>query len=92
MTFNGSSISTDMDVYILALGSSSIRQAQDAITSCESCNKNAELPFDWILDEVTGHDGSSTDYFLTEPVRCPRCRSLIVEKTLVETDGGVFSL
>jgi hypothetical protein len=81
-----------MDVYILALGATTIRRAQDAITSCESCNKEAELPFDWILDEVTGRDGSTTDYFLTESVRCPRCGSVVIEKTLVEADGGVFSL
>ena len=81
-----------MNIHILALGDNTIRRAQDAISSCESCNQGAELPFDWILDEVTGRDGSNTDYFLTEPARCPRCGSSIVEKTLVEADGGVFSL
>ena len=81
-----------MNIYILALGANTIRRAQGAISSCESCNQDAELPFDWILDEVTGRDGSNTDYFLTEPARCPRCGSSIVEKTLVEADGGVFSL
>jgi hypothetical protein len=81
-----------MDIHILALGAVTIRRAQDAISSCEACNKDAELPFDWILDEVTGRDGSTTDYFLTEPAKCPRCGSVIIEKTLVEADGGVFSL
>jgi hypothetical protein len=81
-----------MNIHILALGANTIRRAQDAISSCELCNQDAELPFDWILDEVTGRDGSTTDYFLTEPARCPRCGSSIVEKTLVEADGGVFSL
>ena len=81
-----------MNIYILALGANTIRRAQDAISSCEACNQDAEMPFDWILDEVTGRDGSTTDYFLTEPARCPRCGSTIMEKTLVEADGGVFSL
>ena len=81
-----------MDIHILALGAVTIRRAQDAISSCEACNKDAELPFDWILDEVTGRDGSTTDYFLTEPAKCPRCGSIIMEKTLVEADGGVFSI
>jgi hypothetical protein len=80
-----------MNVHILALGAATIRRAQEAIASCEACNKDAELPFDWILDEVTGRDGATTDYFLTEPARCPRCGSNIIEKTLVEADGGVFS-
>ena len=69
---------------ILALSSSTIRRAEDAISSCEACNTEAELPFDWILDEVTGHSGSLTDYFLTEPARCPSCGSPVIEKTLVE--------
>jgi DNA-directed RNA polymerase subunit RPC12/RpoP len=81
-----------MNIHILALGAATIRRAQDAIASCEACNKDAELPFDWILDEVTGRDGSTTDYFLTEPARCPRCGSTIIEKTLVEAEGGVFSV
>ena len=80
-----------MNIHILALGASTIRRAQDSISSCEGCNKDAELPFDWILDHVTGQNGSTTDYFLTEPARCPRCGGSIIEKTLVEADGGVFS-
>jgi hypothetical protein len=81
-----------MSIQILALGAVTIRRAQEAISSCEGCNKDAELPFDWILDEVTGLQGSTTDYFLTEPARCPRCGGSIMEKTLVEADSGVFSL
>ena len=81
-----------MNIHILAIGAATIRRAQEAISSCEACNEEAELPFDWILDEVTGRDGSTTDYFLTEPARCPRCGSTVIEKTLVEADGGVFSL
>ncbi len=80
-----------MGIHLLALSSATIRKAQEAITSCEACDGEAELPFDWVLDEVTGHDGSSTDYFLTEPARCPRCGSTITEKTLVETDRDVFT-
>ena len=80
-----------MDIRILALSTATIRRAQDAIASCEACNNDAELPFDWVLDEVTGCDGSTTDYFLTEPARCPRCGCSVVEKTLVQPDGGVFS-
>ena len=81
-----------MSIHILAIGTVTIRRAQEAISSCESCNNAAELPFDWILDEITGCDGSTTDYFLTEPARCPRCGCSVIEKTLVEADGGVFSV
>jgi hypothetical protein len=81
-----------MNIDILAIGAATIRRAQNSIASCEACNTDAELPFDWILDEITGKDGATTDYFLTEPARCPRCGCSVIEKTLVETDGGVFSL
>ncbi len=77
---------------IFAVGTETIRRAQNTLSSCEACNEQAELPFDWILDEVTGHRGSGCDYFLTEPARCPRCGAVIIEKTLVQPDGGVFSI
>ena len=81
-----------MNNHLLVLGTVTIRRAQESIASCEACNNDAELPFDWILNEVTGRDGSTTDYFLTEAARCPRCGCRIIEKTLVEADSGVFSL
>jgi hypothetical protein len=80
-----------MNIAVVALSTATIRRAQNAISSCEACNSDAELPFDWVLDEVTGCDGSTTDYFLTEPARCPRCARSIIEKTLVEPHSGVFS-
>jgi hypothetical protein len=52
---------------------------------CEHCHEDdADVPFDWILDKVTGRSGATTDYILTEPVRCPICKHEITEKTLVE--------
>jgi hypothetical protein len=55
------------------------------ILGCESCHPDeAEIPFDWILDRVTGRRGSTTDYILTEPAHCPNCKSELSEKTLVE--------
>ena len=32
---------------------------------------HAEIPFDNILDRVTGSDPSVTDYILEEPAKCP---------------------
>ena len=31
------------------------------IESCEHCNPEAEIPFDYILDRITGADPSVTD-------------------------------
>jgi hypothetical protein len=49
------------------------REAARLIESCESCNPDgAEIPFDNILDRVTGSDPSVTDYILEEPAKCPQ--------------------
>jgi hypothetical protein len=61
-----------------------IRKAESLIVSCENCSSAAEIPFDWILDRVTGRSGEVTDYILNEPRKCPVCRKEIKEKTLVE--------
>jgi hypothetical protein len=51
--------------------------------SCEDCHPDdAEIPFDWLLAEVTGRRGA-VDFVLTETVRCPN-KHEINEKTLIE--------
>jgi hypothetical protein len=68
----------------------SIRTAQSLVLSCESCDPGAaEFPFDWILDDVTGLNGSTADYLMPEPARCPRCGAPVFEKTLVERNVGL---
>jgi hypothetical protein len=43
-------------------------QSREAVESCEHCNaEGAEIPFDNILDRVTGSDPSVTDYVLEQP-------------------------
>jgi hypothetical protein len=70
---------------ILFVAASTVRKAELFIESCEHCNPNAaEIPFDYVLDEVTGSDPSVTDYLLETPAMCPNCYREINEKTLVE--------
>ncbi len=60
-------------------------RAQQDILACESCAPDtAEIPFTWLLDDVSGQDPSITDYLLSEPVVYPRCRAEVYEETLVE--------
>jgi hypothetical protein len=60
-------------------------EAEAVIESCEHCNPaDAEIPFDNILDRVTGSDPSVTDYVLEAPAKCPNCKRGILEKTLIE--------
>ena len=50
----------------------------------EACSETAEIPFDNILDRITGSDPSVTDYVLEVPARCLQCGAQISEKTLVD--------
>ncbi|HEY2382477.1 MAG TPA: hypothetical protein VGK48_14975 [Terriglobia bacterium] len=56
------------------LDSKVLRAVEQKIASCESCTPDtAEVPFDFLLDCLTGCDPETTDYVLPEPVHCPRC-------------------
>ena len=69
-----------------AVDAATLRKAEQLIESCEACNpEDAQIPFDNILDHITGSDPSVTDYILEEPAKCPNCRREILEKTLIET-------
>ena len=61
-----------------------ILEAQSRILGCEACSQDAEIPFDWLLDEVTENSGSEVDYVLSEPAKCPKCMGVVTEKTLIE--------
>ena len=70
---------------VVLVQSVTLRQAERLIESCEHCNEErAQIPFDNILDRVTGSDPSVADYILEEPAKCPNCRREIRKKTLVE--------
>ena len=70
---------------VVLIGTATLRDAEWLIESCEACNPDgAEIPFDHILDCVTGSEPSVTDYILETPGKCPNCRREILEKTLVE--------
>src|SRR5262245_44212156 len=47
------------------------KKAEQRIESCERCHPDdAEIPFDWILADVTGSRGPY-EFMLSEPARCP---------------------
>jgi len=59
-------------------------RAQRQIISCEACNPDAEIPFDWLLDRLTDRSGSTSDYVLVHTLTCLQCGAEITEKTLIE--------
>jgi hypothetical protein len=70
---------------VVLIDASNLRKAEKLIESCEHCNaKGAEIPFDNILDRVTGHNPAVTDYVMAEPAKCPNCRRAVFEKTLIQ--------
>jgi hypothetical protein len=57
---------------VVLVDSATLRKAERLIESCEVCNPEvAEIPFDNILDRVTGSDPSVTDYILESPGKVP---------------------
>ena len=83
--FDGDELLARPGIELVTVDPSTVRKAEHRIESCEHCHPDdAEIPFDWILDQVTGRRGSTTDYILVESARCPNCKDEITEKTLVE--------
>jgi hypothetical protein len=52
---------------IVLVDAATLREAERLIDSCEHCDPvDADIPFDWILDRVTGSDPKVTDYILED--------------------------
>jgi hypothetical protein len=48
-------------IQLIAIGPNTLRRAEREIVFCEHCNPNdSEIPFDWLLTEVTGKRGLHT--------------------------------
>jgi hypothetical protein len=70
---------------IILVDARTVLQAQRQIASCEMCVPDtAVIPFDCLIDGVTGCDPRLTDYVMIEPARCSRCSGPVTEKTLVK--------
>jgi hypothetical protein len=73
------------DLNIVLVDPSTLHKAQRLIGGCRMCSRYADIPFDSILDSVTGGDPTTTRYILAEgSVKCPRCRRNVRENSLVE--------
>lgn len=73
------------DLSIVLVDAATLRRAHKLIVGCQVCSPFAEIPFDSILDRVTGHDPSRTQYIIVEgSAKCPRCFRELRENTLVE--------
>jgi hypothetical protein len=67
--------STPEQQNVVLIDAAILRKAERLIKSCEACNEDdTQIPFDNILDRVTGSDPSVTDYILETPAKCAGCR------------------
>jgi hypothetical protein len=69
---------------VVLIDAATLQKAQRMIAGCEACSEHAELPFENILDRLTGSDPTVTDYVLEVSTRCLQCGAEINEKTLVD--------
>ncbi len=71
------------DQDVVFVDESTLLEAQHFVSGCEHCSERAEIPFDHLLDAVTGHDPTTTEYVICHAARCGCCYHDITEKTLV---------
>jgi len=82
--FDGDELLARPSIELVTVDSVIAKKAEHQIESREHCHPaDAEIPFDWLLAEVTGKRGPY-EFMLSEPVSCPNCKHPITEKTLVE--------
>ena len=82
--FDGDELLARPSIELVTVDSVIAKNVEQQIESCEHCHPgDAEIPFDWLLAEVTGKRGPY-EFMLSEPARCPNCKHEITEKTLVE--------
>jgi hypothetical protein len=63
---------TPEEQVVVLVDTTTLREAERLIESCEACNpEEAQIPFDNVLDRVTGSDPSVTDYVLEWPGKVP---------------------
>jgi hypothetical protein len=84
--FDGDELLAQPSIRLITVDADVIRRAEKEIESCEHCHPDdAEIPFDWILRDVTGKSGKygANEFILVDTARCPNCKRPLTEKTLV---------
>ena len=75
----------DEETNIVFVDEATLFEAERYISGCENCvPEAAEITFDYILDRIIGCD-PITDYVISQPARCRRCRHEVMPKTRIVT-------
>ena len=72
--FDGGELLPRPGIEVVTVGTEQVSAAEQQIEGCEHCHPDdAELPFDQVLQQVTG-SGGMVDFVMAEVARCPSCR------------------
>lgn len=70
---------------ILLVDSNTVRKALRLVSGCRRCSPYADIPFNSILDKVTGSDPTTAQYIVIQGMaRCPHCGCMMNENTFVD--------
>jgi len=72
----------------ITISAQTLDAALRSVHACESCSKNACIPFARLLDRLIGQFGATAEY-LVEDTACPSCANTIDTDTLVELQSRV---
>jgi hypothetical protein len=72
----------------ITLSVDTIESARRQIHGCELCSNHVTVSVGELLRRLTGFPMTTNDYFISEDIHCPRCRSCLDPKSLVETQHG----
>ena len=73
---------TLQEIHVAFIEEPFILSAEDFLSGCHSCDESAIIPFEYVLDSMTGCDPLS-EFLMYRLGKCPRCFGEINEKTLV---------
>jgi hypothetical protein len=87
--FDGAELLARTSITLVTADPLAIRESEQRIAGCERCRPDhAGLPFDWILADVLGKQGPY-EFILSDAGHCPKCKSVLTERMLVEPLGGI---
>ena len=76
--------SPEEQMEIVLIDQATMDKALCEVVGCAFCSPSAGIPFNYVLDRVTGNHLNLTHYIFEISGTCKRCGAPITEKTLVE--------
>ena len=73
---------TIQEIHVAFIDEPFILSAEDFLSGCYVCHEDAFIPFEYVLDAMTGTD-PLTEFLMYRLGKCPRCFGEVNEKTLV---------